>query len=190
MKLTIGSTTIDITSCTRMRDTKRGFYLDLQIPKNNIGMEALYSLLDNCTETIIITTDTGAVNEYKGFQTLGSFACENGMYKIAQVCTSEYEAQLSLTQTKVNELEIANHAYAEAINQHSEQVINLETASAMQSATIESMLLEAIPFIVETAVYTAVENVLGSILPPAGEESTDVPEEVIGDVVEEPVGEE
>ena len=110
MNLTIGSTTVEITSCTRMRDTRRGFYLDLQIPKDNIGMEELYTLLDGCTEVITITNDEGAVNNYKGFQTLGSFACEDGVYKIAQVCTSEYEAQLSLTQGEIAEVRTLQEA--------------------------------------------------------------------------------
>lgn len=110
MNLTIGSTTVEITSCTRMRDTRRGFYLDLQIPKDNIGMEELYTLLDGCTEVITITNDEGVVNNYKGFQTLGSFACEDGVYKIAQVCTSEYEAQLSLTQGEIAEVRTLQEA--------------------------------------------------------------------------------
>ena len=101
--LTIGNTNITITSCDRKRDTKRGFYLDITIPKENIGMEALYSLLDGCTEKIVVTDEEGAVIEYVGFKTLGSFACEDGAYKVAQICTSEYEAQLSLAQSKLAE---------------------------------------------------------------------------------------
>ena len=66
MRLTVGSTSIDITSCTRMRDTKRGFYLDITIPKENIGMEELYNLLDGCTDTIVVTDDENKENtEYK-----------------------------------------------------------------------------------------------------------------------------
>ena len=103
MNLKIGEKTLEIKSCTRMRDTVRGFYLDLVITKDVIGMDELYNLLDGCTENIVITEDNGTVNTYIGFKTIGSFVCENGEYKISQVCTSEYEAQLSLAQSKIEE---------------------------------------------------------------------------------------
>lgn len=151
MKLTIGTTTIEITSCTRMRDTKRGFYLDITIPKENIGMEDLYNLLDGCAETIIVTDDEGNVSEYKGFKETGSFALEGGFYRIAQICTSEYEAQLSLAQRKIAEQDVI-------IASQTEHIGVLEENAVMQSATIESMLLEAIPFIIETSVSEAVAN--------------------------------
>jgi hypothetical protein len=115
MILRIGTTIIDITSCTRMRDAKRGFYLDLNIPKENIGMEELYNLLDGCTDTIVVTDDEGNVSEYVGFKTLGSFAVENGSYRVAQVCTSEYEAQLSIAQSKIAEQDETIQAQAEEI---------------------------------------------------------------------------
>ena len=102
MNLTIGNKTLEITSCTRRRDTKRGFFLDITIPKDAIGMDELYSLLDGCTEDIVVE-DNGTVNTYTGFKTVGSFTCENGVYNVAQVCTSEYEAQLSLAQSRINE---------------------------------------------------------------------------------------
>lgn len=155
MKLTIGSTTIEITDCTRMRDTKRGFYLDLQIPKENIGMEELYSLLDDCTENIVITDNEGAVIEYMGFKTLGSFACEDGVYKVAQVCTSEYEAQLSLAQNMIAE-------QAQVINAQAEQVMGLEEATLLQMSTIDSLLLDIIPAVIADAVAVAVAEALAS----------------------------
>lgn len=125
MNLTINETTIEITSCTRMRDTKRGFYLDIQIPKDNIGMEDLYSLLDGCTETIIVTDENGAVTEYVGFKTLGPFTIENGAYKIFQICTSEYEAQLSLAQAKIAEQDAKLATQEETINAQREEIAML-----------------------------------------------------------------
>ena len=128
MNLTIGNTTIEITDCVRMRDTKRGFYLDIQIPKENFGMEDLYNLFDGCTEAIIVTDDEGKVTEYKGFQTLGSFACEDDVYKVAQVCTSEYEAQLSLAQSKIAEQEEIINNQAAVINNLNEELLNTQLA--------------------------------------------------------------
>ena len=125
MRLAIKDTVVDITSCTRMRDTKRGFYLDITIPKSNIGMEELYNLLEDCTETIIITDNDGNVNEYNGFKTLSNFSCENGVYKIAQVCTSEYEAQLSLAQSTIKALEDKIASDAEKINAQSATIVAL-----------------------------------------------------------------
>lgn len=122
MKLAIGSTIIDITSCTRMRDTKRGFYLDIQLPKENIGMEELYSLLDDCEETIVVTDDNGNVSKYVGFKTLGSFACEDGVYRIAQICTSEYEAQLSLAQNEIIKLQNIIDEQSEVIEAQAEEI--------------------------------------------------------------------
>ena len=123
--LTIGNTSIEITDCVRMRDTRRGFYLDITIPKENIGMEALYALLDGCMETIIVTNDDGTVNEYMGFKTLGSFALEDGSYRIAQICTSEYEAQLSLAQSKIAEQDAIIEAQNATIAAQTEEILML-----------------------------------------------------------------
>lgn len=104
MILRIGTTEIAITeNPVRRRDTKRGFFLDITIPKDNIGMEELYNLLSTNETDIAVVNDDGTENVYKGFKEVGSFALENGNYHIAQVCTSEYEAQLSLMQNKVVE---------------------------------------------------------------------------------------
>lgn len=103
MKLTIGNTTIEITNCTKRRDVKRGFYLDLYIPQASIGMDELFNLLNNNEEHIVITEADGTESVYVGFKQLGALSCEAGVYNVAQVCTSEYEAQLSLTQNKVAE---------------------------------------------------------------------------------------
>ncbi len=148
MNMTIGNTSIEIVSCVRMRDTKRGFYLDITIPKESIGMEDLYNLLDSCTENIVVTDEEGNVSEYVGFKTLGSFACENGEYKVAQICTSEYEAQLSLAQTKIAE--------------QAEYIGMLEETSMMQTATLESLLLEVIPTVITETVTEAVAEALAS----------------------------
>lgn len=141
--LTIGSTTIEITDCVRMRDTKRGFYLDIIIPKENIGMEELYSLLDGCSENIIVTEENGAVTEYMGFKTLGSFACEDGVYKVAQICTSEYEAQLSLAQSKIAEQAgIITKLQAENILLNEQLLVVQMAAADLYEKSLETVKLE------------------------------------------------
>lgn len=100
MTLTIGSTVIEITSCTRMRDTQKGFYLDIKIPKGAVTMDELEKLFDGNKETIFVSSDTED-NMYNGFEQLYSLSLENNTYTIIQVCTSELEAQLSIVQSKM-----------------------------------------------------------------------------------------
>ena len=189
MNLQIGNTTIEITSCTRKRDLQKGFYLDLVIPKESIGMDDLYALLDGNEEAIVIT-DGEVENTYRGFKEVGSFACENGSYTVAQICTSEIEAQLSLAQNKVAEQNtviasmqdtitaqntaLENHAkviteqqatieaQTETIATQTEQVALLEETSFIQMATLESLLLEVIPTVITETVTIAVEEALAS----------------------------
>lgn len=150
--LTIGSVTIEIKHCTRRRDTVKGFFLDLEIPKESIGMNELYTLLDNNAEPIVVVDEDGTENTYLGFKEIGSFALEGGAYHVAQVCTSEYEAQLSLAQTKIAEQD----AVIEAQNNH---VASLEEMSVAQLSAIDSILTEVVPTIIELAVMQAIEAV-------------------------------
>lgn len=153
--LTIGSKTIEITSCTRKRDTQKGFFLELTIPKESMGMDELYALLDGNTEDIVIVDADGTENIYRGFKETGSFALEGGFYKIAQVCTSEYEAQLSLAQTRITEQNAV-------IDGQSADILALGEMDVMQMTTIDSLLLEVIPTVIADAVTVAVAEALGS----------------------------
>lgn len=153
--LTIGSTTLEITSCTRKRDTQRGFFLELTIPHASMGMDDLYALLSGNTEDIVVTDEDGTTNVYRGFKETGSFALEGGFYKIAQVCTSEYEAQLSLAQTRITEQNAV-------IENQNANILGLEEMDVMQMTTIDSLLLEVIPTVIADAVTVAVAEALGS----------------------------
>lgn len=101
MKLRIGTTEIEITSCSRKRDVQRGFYLDLQIPKDNTTFDELDALLNGCEESIIIIEEDGTETTYNGFSLLNSVMLKNGVYHVEQCCVSEIEAQLSLAQNKI-----------------------------------------------------------------------------------------
>lgn len=103
MKLTIGSKTITITSCEKLRNHKKGFFLDLVIPQDSIGMDELYATLNGTTDNIVVTNDDGTENTYIGFKEVGAFSLENGAYHVWQVATSELEAQNSILQNKVAE---------------------------------------------------------------------------------------
>lgn len=207
--LTIGATSFAITNCTRHRDTVRGFYLNIEIPKENIGMDELYNLLDGTEEPIVVTEADGTVNTYRGFKTLGGFACENGVYKIAQVCTSEYEAQLSLAQNKIEEqnkaLEATNqvigqqneviNAQAEAIAAQgltidsqsetiaaqAEELVFLGETATVQMSTIDSLLLDIIPAVIADAVTVAVADALVSNSNAGDSETETVPEEPVAE---------
>jgi hypothetical protein len=190
MNLQIGSTTFEITTCTRKRDLQKGFYLDLVIPKASIGMDDLYALLDGNTEPIVITGTDGVENVYMGFKEIGGFSLENGSYKVAQICSSEIEAQLSLAQNKVAEqnnvissmqsvidtqtIALENHTkviteqaqtiaeQTATIEAQTEQMAVLEESAVMQTATLESLLLEVIPMVITETVTVAVAEALAS----------------------------
>lgn len=175
MNLTIGNTTITINSCTRMRDHKRGFYLDIKIPKDSISMDELSTLLDGNEQTITVT-DGENVSAYNGFKQLSNLSLENGVYTVCQVCTSEIEAQLSIAQNKVAEQAKALEATAMVVNQQTEiisaqaetiaaqgeQVMGLEEAAVVQMSTIDSLLLDVIPAVIADAVTAAVADALAS----------------------------
>lgn len=144
MNLTIGSTTIEITSCVRKRDTQKGFFLDLTIPRENIGMDELYALLNGNTEDIIVDE-----NVYKGFKEVGSFALENGTYRVAQVCTSELEAQLSLAQNTIKEQNVTIstmqntlNAQETALKGHTKIISEQTKAITLQTETIKAQTEE------------------------------------------------
>lgn len=190
MNLRIGNTTIEITSCVRMRDVKRGFYLDIKIPKDNSSMDALIDLLDGNEETIYVTDAAGNESAYNGFKMLSNLSLENGVYQVCQVCTSEIEAQLSIAQNKIAEqataLEVANRTIAEqaqaisdqntaiseqaqqltqqgeTIAAQTEQVMVLEATTAEQMLTLDSLLLNVIPAVITDVVVAAVAEALAS----------------------------
>ena len=125
MNLVIGNTVIEITNCTRMRDTKKGFYLDITIPKKAMGMDELYALFNGNLEPIMVIEDDGTENTYLGFKETGSFALEGDFYKIAQICTSEYEAQLSIAQKKIADQDAVIDNQNKVIEAQTEEIILL-----------------------------------------------------------------
>lgn len=130
MNLTIDTTTLEITSCTRMRDVQRGFYLDIKIPKGSVTMDELEQLFDGNEETIIVTDNDGNESAYNGFKLLSNLSLENGIYRVCQACTSEIEAQLSIAQNKVAEQEKALEAINNVVSEQAETIAMQEENSA------------------------------------------------------------
>ena len=152
MILRIGTTEIEITSCERMRDLQKGFFLDIQIPKENISSDDLEALLDGCTEPIIVTEDDGSETEYMGFNECASIMTKNGVRSVAQYSTSEAMAQLSLARKK-----IANQDAI--IAAQTERATSLEEMSMAQLSAIDSILTEVVPAVIDLAVSQAIEAV-------------------------------
>jgi len=194
MKILIAGAEITVKKCYPYEYANARRELRFTIPQSSIAYDNLKELLAANTGEIVLTKDDGTTQTFSGYKFTPEITDktedEVAIFYVVIQCVAEAERRALEAKAQVAELSTAVSDMQNKIIMQGETVVGLETASAMQSATIESMLLEAIPFIVETAVYTAVENVLGSILPSAGEDSTDVPEEVTGDVVEEPVDEE
>lgn len=124
MNLTIGLTTIEITSCTRMRDLQKGFYLNIEIPKENITFEELSVLLDGNTESIIVT-DNEDVTTYNGFSLMNSVMLKDGVYHVEQCCVSEIEAQLSLAQKKIADQDSVIERQNQIIEAQTEEIVLL-----------------------------------------------------------------
>ena len=120
MKLIIGNTNIEIISCTRMRDLQRGFYLNIEIAKENVTFDELANLFDNCTENIIVIDDEGNESVYNGFSLMNSVMLKDGIYHVEQCCVSEIEAQLSLAQNKIAEQNAIIEAQAAEIEAQAE----------------------------------------------------------------------
>lgn len=135
--LTIGSKTFEITSCVRMRDVKRGFYLDIKIPQASISMDELCALLKDNEQTITVTEGEN-VSAYNGFKLLSNFSLEDGVYHVCQACTSEIEAQLSVAQNKVAEQAKALEATQQVVNQQAETITAQATTIAEQGETIKT----------------------------------------------------
>lgn len=135
--LTIGSTSFEITSCTRMRDLKRGFFLEIKIPQESISMDELCALLKDNEQTITVT-DGENVSAYNGFKLLSNFSLEDGVYHVCQACTSEIEAQLSVAQNKVAEQAKALEATQQVVNQQAETISAQATTIAEQGETIHA----------------------------------------------------
>lgn len=153
--ITISSTTFEATKCERFRDNAKGFYLDIAVPVENISKDALYDLLNDNKETIYVVEEDGTESFYDGFNSIQNFSVSKGCILVAQYCTSELEAQLSLAKSKIAEQD-------KVIEEKAVQIASLEEMSMAQLSAIDSILTEVVPTIIELSVTEAVEAVLAT----------------------------
>lgn len=132
MNLIVNGTTIAITSCTRLRDNQKGFYLDIKIPKTAITADELEELFTENQNGITVTENDGTITEYHGFKTLDHYMVKDGLYHVQQLCSSEIEAQLSMTQNKVTEQAKALEATDLIVSEHTRTIANQTTAIGLQ----------------------------------------------------------
>lgn len=123
--ITIGSTTFEAKQCERFRDNTKGFYLDIAVPVENISKDALYDLLDANKETIYVTEEDGTESIYDGFNSIQNFSVSKGYILVAQYCTSELEAQLSLAKSKIAEQDRIIAEQGNTIAGQNEEIIML-----------------------------------------------------------------
>ena len=138
MNLTVGTTTVAITSCTRRRDVQRGFYLDIKIPRESVAYDELEALLKDTSESITITEDDGSETIYNGFKLLNSVMVKDGVYHVEQCCVSEIEAQLSLAQNKIAEQNAVIAAQNETIAAQAEEI-------EFQAEALDELFTEVLP---------------------------------------------
>lgn len=190
MQLTIGSQTIEIVSAAPQRDLKFGIYLAIKIAKGNITTAEIESIFDNNTEVITVTDDNGNVTEYGGYSELGKYSYDEGYYYISQICVSEAQHQINMlknqniaqaainadveqalanqmsTNLQVSEAltaqEATNSQVASVLNTQTEQVNVLTESTAMQMASMDSLLLDVLPAIITDAVTIAVAEALAN----------------------------
>lgn len=204
MIIKIGSTTFEATKCERIRHLTKGFYLDMSIPVENIGMDALRALLDGNKEDIVVTESDGTESIYTGFNAIGDFSFAKNAIHVSQFCESELQAQLSIAQNKVAaqaktiaemdgtikvltaetlaQAEVVV-AQGETIATQNEQVAALMEASASQLEAIDTLMTEVIPAVAQDAANIAVEQALAVIAENAT--ATEETEEVVEETTEE-----
>lgn len=182
--IVVGSTTLTATKCERLRDLKKGFYLDVTIQLTELTPDEIYALFNGTTEDIVVTDETGAVVTYKGFKQTMGFSRDDTTCSFAQVCTSELEAQLSLAQSKIAEQAntitvLKNEAVAQAnevlaqaqvivaqgetIATQNDQIAELVSMSTSQLAAMDTIMLEVLPMVAQEAATIAVEQALAAM---------------------------
>lgn len=223
--LTIGSTSLELTSFGKRWDKASGVYAEIMIPTTAISHDDLKALFVDNQHDLIVTEEDGSTETYSGYAELNEIREKGGVYTVIQYCTgtamhllnearkqiTEQQATIGGMQNTINtqaaaimahEETIASQAtvitaqgqtiasqsteinnltntvneqnavitaqgetittQSETIAAQSEQVTMLEESSVIQTATIDSLLLEIIPAVIADAVTVAVAEALAS----------------------------
>mgnify|MGYP003311891854 CR=1 FL=1 len=180
--LTIGETTLELNSFRKIRDKVVGVYADIKIPTTAISYEELKALFTDNQHDLIVTEDE-ATTTYSGYAQLDEIREKGGEYTVIQICTSEAIHLLNEARKQIEEQqgtiaemggvitaqdnELKAHAQIITeqnviIGQQTELVGALEENAVLQTATLESLLLEVIPTVITETVTIAVAEALAS----------------------------
>lgn len=120
MKLTVGSTTIEITHAEPRRDLKFGTYLAVTIPRANTTEVEIDTIFDGGDSKITITKDDGTEILYSGYSEVGPYSRDKDNYYVGLIFKSDDKFQLDLLANEVKSLKKENAEYkakVEALNQ-------------------------------------------------------------------------
>lgn len=179
MKLSIGNTELTVKNCYALRYQNGKLVLKIEVGQEAIGHDDLKALLKNNTGDIILTKDDESTETFSGFGYTVQILDRDDVYECELECTSESTYQIGRLKMKNEELEKAVTAHgktiteqAKVISEQTEQVESLEESSAIQGSTIETILLEVIPSVVEAAIVEALSSFTGNKGLPVEEDIT------------------
>ncbi len=157
MKLTIGSTTLELSSFNKRWDKIGGVYAEIKIPTTAISYEGLKTLFNGNAEDLVVTQEDGSVETYSGYAELHDIkeSLASGLYVVTQYCTATAMHLLNETRKQLA-------AQTVVIEEQTAHMAALEEASVEQISTLDCLLLEIIPAVITEAVAVAVEEALAS----------------------------
>ena len=156
--LTIGNTALELNSFRKIRDKVVGVYAQIEIPTTAIPHDDLKALFTDNQHDLIVTEDESTTT-YSGYAQLDEIREKGGVYTVIQICTSETMHLLNEARKQIEEQK-------KTITAQTEQVAFLEETSAMQMSTMDSLLLDVIPAVIEDAVKSAVAEAVVQRLEP------------------------
>lgn len=177
------------------RDNGVGLILNLEIARDSIDIGTLETTINdiaaNAYEIDVYDDTDTKIAILSGFHCEPSIIAKGNVYKIELIDASENTFQLGRHKLMIQQLEEITTAQNVVITNQNEAIISQAEATALQSATIDSMLLEVLPVIIETAVCSAVEQALANnsntTEEPTVNDTEEPVEDVIPDDTEEPV---
>ncbi len=147
--LTIGETTLELNSLTKIRDKVVGVYADIKIPTTAISYEDLKALFTDNAEDLIVTEEDGSTTTYSGYAKLDEVKEKNGVYTVIQICTSETmhllneaRKQIETLQTEKAELESTVATQGQILTAQANSITELNGTIETQNETITAQAEE------------------------------------------------
>ena len=180
MYILAGEHNLMITKQDVHRDNGIGLILRIEVARNSITIGDLEAIIndiaDNAYQITVYDDNDEKIAILSGFHCEPSIIAKGGVYKVELIDESENTFQLGRQKLMIEQLEtltvnhgtaLNNHAQAlathdtaivshtQALENHETQVAGLTESSAIQSATMESILLEVIPAVISQAIAEA-----------------------------------